>query len=103
MTITIDAGRSAELSFTCTDNAGEIVDITGGTFLFYAYPSPTDLETPTLTLDGVVTDGEAGLAAVQVTPADTEEMPYSVLWYEAMLALGSDEWRVDSGKLIVQA
>jgi len=100
MSIHLSAGTTAQLEFTCTDSAGEVVDVTGGNVSITLFLSPTSAEY-VLSKTGVVTNGAAGQVAVQFDPADTLDWGYRVLWYETLLDLDDARYVIDSGQCVV--
>lgn len=81
-------------SFTIQDEAGTVIDITGGTFLLTvsSIPDPPDGTTQVFQLSGTITDGPNGVVEFQPSSANLDQSP-GILYYDVQWTNASGDVR----------
>lgn len=101
--LTIKQGRTFWSTLVVTDEAGDIADLTGATVVFHVrlLGGAADVLTEPLS----ITDAEAGIADLRLTPAQTDDLEadHSHFYNVELIDAAGDSWTPIEGRLFVRS
>lgn len=100
--VTMLAGESLRLDVLVTNLDGTVRDITDDTLEFNIFDSPQQYNL-IYTGNAGVLSGVDGTATASLTAEDTNDSPFSVLYYQVVLNEDTDRYVIQDGKLTIQA